>query len=90
MYIIIISGEGLHCYTCAGASNEECNQQGSEQCPGHSDACAIIRGQSSKCSIMTTIWRLTLVKFEACQMAEEFVSIAVVGLRARKQIKFWT
>uniref|UniRef100_A0ACB8FA12 Uncharacterized protein n=1 Tax=Sphaerodactylus townsendi TaxID=933632 RepID=A0ACB8FA12_9SAUR len=43
----ISQSEALQCYTCVGASDEECNRQGTEQCPGPSDACAVIRGQSS-------------------------------------------
>lgn len=42
-------GEALQCYTCVGSSDDDCNRQGSQQCPGHADACAVIRGQASKC-----------------------------------------
>ena len=44
----LMLGEALQCYTCVGSSDEDCNRQGTQQCPGHSDACAVIRGQGSK------------------------------------------
>ncbi|XP_077311486.1 uncharacterized protein LOC143930780 [Lithobates pipiens] len=43
----IQEGKGLQCFSCVGSNDEECNQQGSLECPRDSDACAIIRGQPS-------------------------------------------
>ncbi|KAM3913149.1 uncharacterized protein RB166_018484 isoform 2-T2 [Leptodactylus fuscus] len=43
----IQEGSGLQCFSCVGSNDEDCNKQGSQQCPKDSDACAIIRGQSS-------------------------------------------
>ncbi|XP_053306449.1 urokinase plasminogen activator surface receptor-like [Spea bombifrons] len=43
----IKEGRGLQCFSCVGSNDQECNRQGSLQCPRDSDACAIIRGQSS-------------------------------------------
>lgn len=45
---LVFLGEGLKCYSCMGATDEDCNRQGSETCPIYSDACTIIRGQGSK------------------------------------------
>ncbi|CAN0187194.1 unnamed protein product [Bubo scandiacus] len=45
--LFALKSEALQCYTCVGSSDEDCNRQGTQQCPGHSDACAIIRGQAS-------------------------------------------
>ncbi|RMC11303.1 hypothetical protein DUI87_11422 [Hirundo rustica rustica] len=39
--------EALQCYTCVGSNDDDCNRQGSQQCPGHADACAVIRGQAN-------------------------------------------
>ncbi|XP_023785749.1 CD59 glycoprotein-like [Cyanistes caeruleus] len=43
----VLKSEALQCYTCVGSSDDDCNRQGSQQCPGHADACAVIRGQAS-------------------------------------------
>ncbi|XP_064001667.1 CD59 glycoprotein-like [Pogoniulus pusillus] len=45
--LFVLKGEALQCYTCVGSGDDDCNRQGTQQCPGHSDACAIIRGQAS-------------------------------------------
>ncbi|XP_071420302.1 ly6/PLAUR domain-containing protein 3-like [Pithys albifrons albifrons] len=45
--LFVIKSEALQCYTCVGSSDDDCNRQGSQQCPGHADACAVIRGQAS-------------------------------------------
>ncbi|XP_033886107.3 lymphocyte antigen 6 family member pge [Acipenser ruthenus] len=45
--LLVLQSEALRCFTCVGSSDEDCNQQGSQQCPSYSDACAIIRGQAS-------------------------------------------
>ncbi|XP_010293453.1 PREDICTED: CD59 glycoprotein-like [Phaethon lepturus] len=45
--LFVIKSEALQCYTCVGSSDEDCNRQGTQQCPGNSDACAVIRGQAS-------------------------------------------
>ncbi|XP_054062581.1 ly6/PLAUR domain-containing protein 3-like [Rissa tridactyla] len=45
--LFVLKSEALQCYTCVGSSDDDCNRQGTQQCPGHSDACAIIRGQAS-------------------------------------------
>ncbi|XP_008490330.1 prostate stem cell antigen-like [Calypte anna] len=42
----VLQSEALQCYTCVGSSDEDCNRQGTQQCPGHSDACAIFRQAS--------------------------------------------
>ncbi|XP_060780951.1 lymphocyte antigen 6 family member pge [Neoarius graeffei] len=41
------TGEALHCYTCMGSTNEDCNRQGSKACPSYSDTCTIIKGNGS-------------------------------------------
>ncbi|KAG8435639.1 hypothetical protein GDO86_013539 [Hymenochirus boettgeri] len=43
----IQAGRALQCYSCVGSNDQDCNRQGSQQCPHDSDACAIIRGQSN-------------------------------------------
>ncbi|XP_069609779.1 CD59 glycoprotein-like [Ranitomeya imitator] len=43
----IQEGNGLQCFSCVGSNDEDCNRQGSQQCPRDADACAIIRGQTS-------------------------------------------
>ncbi|KAM4636690.1 uncharacterized protein O3C94_017782 [Discoglossus pictus] len=43
----IHKGRALQCFSCVGANDQDCNRQGSQQCPRDSDACAIIRGHSS-------------------------------------------
>ncbi|KAM7047842.1 ly6/PLAUR domain-containing protein 5 [Acridotheres tristis] len=45
--LFVLKSEALQCYTCVGSSDDDCNRQGSQQCPGHADACAVIRGQAS-------------------------------------------
>ncbi|XP_040530845.1 uncharacterized protein LOC121111178 [Gallus gallus] len=45
--LFVIKSEALQCYTCVGSSDDDCNRQGTQQCPGHSDACAVMRGQAS-------------------------------------------
>eukprot|EP00079_Xenopus_tropicalis_P016681 XP_004915863.1 PREDICTED: uncharacterized protein LOC101730888 isoform X1 [Xenopus tropicalis] len=45
--LTIQKGRALQCYTCMGSSDQDCNRQGTQQCPQESDACAIMRGQSS-------------------------------------------
>ncbi|XP_028649023.1 lymphocyte antigen 6 family member pge [Erpetoichthys calabaricus] len=45
--LIIQTGDALRCFSCVGSNDEECNQQGSQQCPNYSDACAVIRGQAN-------------------------------------------
>ncbi|XP_009876780.1 PREDICTED: ly6/PLAUR domain-containing protein 3-like [Apaloderma vittatum] len=45
--LFVLKSEALQCYTCVGSSDDDCNRQGTQQCPGYSDACAIIRGQAS-------------------------------------------
>ncbi|XP_009079077.1 PREDICTED: ly6/PLAUR domain-containing protein 3-like [Acanthisitta chloris] len=45
--LFVLKSEALQCYTCVGSSDDDCNRQGTQQCPGHADACAIIRGQAS-------------------------------------------
>ncbi|MEE6486601.1 hypothetical protein FKM82_014648 [Ascaphus truei] len=40
--------KALQCFSCVGSSDEDCNRQGSQHCPKDSDACAIIRGQTSE------------------------------------------
>ncbi|XP_053535019.1 lymphocyte antigen 6 family member pge [Ictalurus punctatus] len=44
---LLSTGEALHCYTCIGSTDEDCNRQGSKSCPIYSDACAIIKGDGS-------------------------------------------
>uniref|UniRef100_A0A8C5D5I2 Lymphocyte antigen 6 family member pge n=1 Tax=Gouania willdenowi TaxID=441366 RepID=A0A8C5D5I2_GOUWI len=44
---LFCSGEALHCYTCMGSNNEDCNRQGSKACPSYSDACAAVVGHDS-------------------------------------------
>uniref|UniRef100_A0A6I8SI92 UPAR/Ly6 domain-containing protein n=1 Tax=Xenopus tropicalis TaxID=8364 RepID=A0A6I8SI92_XENTR len=44
---VMSPGRALQCYTCVGSSDQDCNRQGTQQCPQESDACAIMRGQSS-------------------------------------------
>ncbi|KYO40454.1 prostate stem cell antigen-like [Alligator mississippiensis] len=45
--LFVIKSEALQCYTCVGSSEEECNRQGTQRCPGQSDACSLIRGQGN-------------------------------------------
>ncbi|KAM8924674.1 CD59 glycoprotein [Pelodytes ibericus] len=45
--LFIQKGRGLQCFSCVGSSDQDCNHQGSLQCPRDSDACAVIRGQSN-------------------------------------------
>ncbi|KAM4703310.1 uncharacterized protein WCC33_011898 [Rhinophrynus dorsalis] len=45
--LAIHQGNALQCFTCVGSNDQDCNRQGSQQCPQDSDACAIIRGQSN-------------------------------------------
>ncbi|XP_055026824.1 lymphocyte antigen 6 family member pge isoform X1 [Paramisgurnus dabryanus] len=45
---LLAQSEALQCYTCMGATDEDCNRQGSKTCPSFSDACAIVRGHGSK------------------------------------------
>ncbi|XP_068253579.1 ly6/PLAUR domain-containing protein 3 [Nyctibius grandis] len=45
--LFVLKSEALQCYTCVGSSDEDCNRQGTQQCPGPSDACAVFRGQAS-------------------------------------------
>ncbi|XP_055026825.1 lymphocyte antigen 6 family member pge isoform X2 [Paramisgurnus dabryanus] len=44
---LLAQSEALQCYTCMGATDEDCNRQGSKTCPSFSDACAIVRGHGS-------------------------------------------
>lgn len=48
IFSLLMTDEALQCYTCVGSSDDDCNRQGTQQCPGHSDACAVMRGQASK------------------------------------------
>ncbi|XP_008944732.1 PREDICTED: ly-6/neurotoxin-like protein 1 [Merops nubicus] len=45
--LFVLQSEALQCYTCVGSNDEECNREGTQQCPGRTDECAIIRGQAS-------------------------------------------
>ncbi|XP_066549733.1 lymphocyte antigen 6 family member pge [Amia ocellicauda] len=45
--LLALQGEALRCFTCVGSNDEDCNRQGSQQCPSYSDACAIIKGQAN-------------------------------------------
>uniref|UniRef100_A0A3B4T5X8 Lymphocyte antigen 6 family member pge n=1 Tax=Seriola dumerili TaxID=41447 RepID=A0A3B4T5X8_SERDU len=42
--VLLATNEALHCYTCMGSNNEDCNRQGSKSCPSYSDACAVVVG----------------------------------------------
>ncbi|KAM9326663.1 uncharacterized protein PAF06_002887 [Gastrophryne carolinensis] len=44
--LTIQEGKGLQCFSCVGSNDQECNRQGTQECPREADACAIIRGQS--------------------------------------------
>ncbi|CAH2322788.1 Hypothetical predicted protein [Pelobates cultripes] len=45
--LAIQQGGGLQCFSCVGANDHDCNRHGSIQCPRDSDACAVVRGQST-------------------------------------------
>uniref|UniRef100_A0A4W3I2X1 Lymphocyte antigen 6 family member pge n=1 Tax=Callorhinchus milii TaxID=7868 RepID=A0A4W3I2X1_CALMI len=45
--VLFLIGDALRCYTCVGSGDEDCNKQGVHKCPNYSDACAIMKGQSS-------------------------------------------
>uniref|UniRef100_W5KXY8 Lymphocyte antigen 6 family member pge n=1 Tax=Astyanax mexicanus TaxID=7994 RepID=W5KXY8_ASTMX len=42
--VLFASYWALHCYTCMGSTDEDCNRQGSKTCPSYSDACAVVKG----------------------------------------------
>ncbi|XP_015202249.2 uncharacterized protein [Lepisosteus oculatus] len=43
----VCKGEGLKCHTCVAANEEECNRQGSQNCPQYADACSTITGPNT-------------------------------------------
>ncbi|XP_064209990.1 uncharacterized protein si:ch211-113d22.2 [Anguilla rostrata] len=44
---LAVHSEALKCYTCVASNEDECNRQGSSDCPQYADACSTITGPNT-------------------------------------------